>query len=716
MPSQAKPWSCAQAVQLALEEELEGFKRDATRRLLKVIAESEKAGEPLTNGNIPGFVEDDFGPVASAPNSPTFLLGKQRKSRNMGPAFEDYKKSINANGVCDAYDQSPPGSPPIQLKPRPTFQNAPQVISVVPDAPISMGRSPKDIMNGGPPNGEAGADAEAPDQTDGIVEGEEAPQQEQQEQPVVRFYAEKDDIDQLPPWRAHIRRLVTHAVFDPVFGALVVLSVVLMGAEIESSAKNDGKSDDGYLIAQGLCAVAFSIEVILRVLAYDLAFFGIGKGTGTNLWRWNLFDVACAFTMLVDISVELATAADGSSENHVARASQLRSLRLFRLMRVVRAMRLLRMAKAAGEMKKMTYALQYSLSPLLWAICFLCFVMYFFAVLFTQAATETVLEAGALDGHLAGLKGRWGTVSISFFTLFKATTGGIAWEDCVKPLGDHTSGFYTFGFIVYVLITVFLVMNMITAIVVESAFSSVQHYKGILMQEKAAEKDSYVKHLREVFERLDHDHSGDINADEMAMLLQDPVLQQYLESMEINADDASKLFCLLDKDDSGSVSIEEFCNGCLKMKGEAKNYDIHCLQYETQRLMHKCAQHIDYLEQGFLPKVVKTVRKTIEVATPMLQRRVENAASAGHIAPTEDHHGGGGIKLAGTHYTINLRDCRGTISGILSHPSPPPISRPSEFARVHVPHSKGESMGRDQQSLESNFKHLKKTPELADKE
>ena len=28
-----------------------------------------------------------------------------------------------------------------------------------------------------------------------------------------------------------------------------------------------------------------------------------GKGTGANLWRWNLFDVACALTMLVDISV-----------------------------------------------------------------------------------------------------------------------------------------------------------------------------------------------------------------------------------------------------------------------------------------------------------------------------------------------------------------------------------------------------------------------------
>merc|ERR1719382_246796 len=48
--------------------------------------------------------------------------------------------------------------------------------------------------------------------------------------------------------------------------------------------------------------------------------------------------------------------------------------------------------------------------------------------------------------------------------------------------------------------------------------------------------------------------------------------------------EARGLFLLLDIDGSGEVDIEEFCCGCLRLKGGAKTVDLVTLMYETKRL------------------------------------------------------------------------------------------------------------------------------------
>ena len=49
--------------------------------------------------------------------------------------------------------------------------------------------------------------------------------------------------------------------------------------------------------------------------------------------------------------------------------------------------------------------------------------------------------------------------------------------------------------------------------------------------------------------------------------------------------EAQRLFTLLDGDDSGEVGIDEFIEGCSKLRGSAKSIDVNMLIHETQTMI-----------------------------------------------------------------------------------------------------------------------------------
>jgi len=154
-------------------------------------------------------------------------------------------------------------------------------------------------------------------------------------------------------------------------------------------------------------------------------------------------------------------------------------------------------------------------------------------------------------------------------------------------------------FLAFISISVFGVLNILTSVFVESAMMSATHYKDLLIQEKLHDKEIYAKHMKAIFNKIDTDNSGSISADELECFLNDEHLRLYLEALELDLIETRSLFSLLDRDESGEVSIEEFCEGCLRLKGEAKSFDIHCLLYENQRMTFKWKEFMKFAEEMF---------------------------------------------------------------------------------------------------------------------
>lgn len=372
-----------------------------------------------------------------------------------------------------------------------------------------------------------------------------------------------------------VYRIVKHTHFDLASGLLILLNTAFVGCETDFMAKNFGNTNDTYAHLRHCFNVAFTCELAMRIMADKVNFF-----TSDGDFAWNYFDLVMVFSSWLELFFQTLDFGRSSSAGRV--------LRILRIVRITRAMRIGRILRYARTFRQIAYSLQSSIGTLFWAMVMIFLVVYCFAICFCQAVTEYRTDKGdaALAEDLYLYKELWLGVPQSLFSLYLAMTGGRNWGEVVNPLME-VGWAYTALFIVFISLTFFGVLNVVTAIFVDSALQSQQYYKDLLIQESMLRKQLYTQHLRHVFEQIDQDASGCINVDEMEYFLTDPNLNLYLQSIDIFPNDARALFKLLDRDDSGAITIEEFCEGCLRLKGEAKSFDLHCLIFNNALLQEK---------------------------------------------------------------------------------------------------------------------------------
>merc|ERR1712023_124848 len=108
--------------------------------------------------------------------------------------------------------------------------------------------------------------------------------------------------------------------------------------------------------------------------------------------------------------------------------------------------------------------------------------------------------------------------------------------------------------------------------------------RNFLIEEELKEKEEVDEQLRKLFDELDTSGSAEISLGEFESHMEDKRAQAYFNALDIDFDDVRTLFLLMDVDGSGSVDIEEFLQGCEKLKGDAKSIDLLMLHYEVRWL------------------------------------------------------------------------------------------------------------------------------------
>eukprot|EP00746_Dinoflagellata_sp_MGD_P085194 gnl/MRDRNA2_/MRDRNA2_33743_c0_seq1.p1 gnl/MRDRNA2_/MRDRNA2_33743_c0~~gnl/MRDRNA2_/MRDRNA2_33743_c0_seq1.p1 ORF type:complete len:718 (+),score=90.53 gnl/MRDRNA2_/MRDRNA2_33743_c0_seq1:228-2156(+) len=366
-------------------------------------------------------------------------------------------------------------------------------------------------------------------------------------------------------------KLVTSREFDLAMGVIIILGAIAIFVQTDWVAQNPEADIPASFQAIDFCFTGiFAVELGLRLLAFRRNFF-TGPDRG-----WHFLDTVVVVTALMEVVATF----DGL--NNVTVFRLLRILRMAKVTRVIRALRSL------APLRKMVVGILGCGGNLFWATILLFIINLGFAVCFTQAVSTTLAEDANMFNpqEQDELRKSYGTLLRSTYSLFKAVAGGQSWGEIADPL-LIISPFLCVLFCIFVLFIVFAVLNVVTAIFVDNSISCAVQDQEMRIIDTVDAMMSKVERAKSVFQRADADGSMELDWVEFRRSFKTQAMQEYFRDLEIEVNDVSaarRVFKLLDFDDNGAISIEEFMFGLARLKGGARSVDV-------ARILHNQKQH-----------------------------------------------------------------------------------------------------------------------------
>mmetsp|Transcript_140332 Transcript_140332/g.448506 ORF Transcript_140332/g.448506 Transcript_140332/m.448506 type:complete len:262 (+) Transcript_140332:1100-1885(+) len=228
------------------------------------------------------------------------------------------------------------------------------------------------------------------------------------------------------------------------------------------------------------------------------------------------------------------------------------------------------------------------MSTLFWSFLFIGLTVYVFAILFMSACTERFVAVGPkADDEISNiLRERYGGIYSSMVTLFMVTTGGVDWLDAMKPLVPVWP-VYEQAFIFYVFLMNFGVLNVVVGAFVATATEIASKDREAFVKAEIQQLELATHRIKTFFHEADKDNSGTLSWTEFRHHLKHPHVRAYFQGMGLDVSQAHLLFELLDADENDAVTIKEFLDGCLHLKGEARSLDMNMMMLMMKRMNDK---------------------------------------------------------------------------------------------------------------------------------
>jgi hypothetical protein len=256
----------------------------------------------------------------------------------------------------------------------------------------------------------------------------------------------------------------------------------------------------------------------------------------------------------------------------------------------------------------MMFAIFKSLDALVWVFVVLLYFMYIFAMIFMHATIglfESHLEGGGdalsmqgqecwqipADDHVAYMSCTFTRIDSSILTLFESVTGGRDWGKVFDSL-LRVNAFYGILYLAFVYFMLFLVLNVVIGTVVDVTSGVASKDRDRMVDHELAALKDYATDIEAFFKQADTDKSGQLSWKEFKTHLENDRVKAYFQTLDLDIRKAHTLFKLLDRNDNGEVGIEEFLDGCLRLKGQAKSLDMNLVIYQLETLIGEVSRTV----------------------------------------------------------------------------------------------------------------------------
>ncbi|CAE8648545.1 unnamed protein product [Polarella glacialis] len=378
-------------------------------------------------------------------------------------------------------------------------------------------------------------------------------------------------------WQRFCRRYLSdgkkmYQTFEVFFCLVIVLNCIALGIEADTDVRDNltGQLMHTFVVSEFVFTSLFLFELLVRMACLGIKRF---FPWDTSNW-WNCLD-ACLVLAAVFFSwiVPLLAMAGFEINKDAARTiSALRGVRLLRLVQVVRKVDIFH------EVWLLLRGLTDSMRVLFWTIIVIVFITYIFAVFglvmiaknISELHHDVQLQANPdleekatlemLSSYLCGL-------SQMMYTLVQVLTLD-SFNAITRPLLVYIPWSWLFWY-AYIAIAVFVLMNLVTAIIVENAVSASRNDEERMLSMRAQAKSSELHQLKNLFFLMDSDGDGILSFSEFEAAFNDPTIIQKWRLLDFEPEECKRLFKLLDTGD-GNIDTEEFFEGLSRMKGPAQ--------------------------------------------------------------------------------------------------------------------------------------------------
>jgi len=376
------------------------------------------------------------------------------------------------------------------------------------------------------------------------------------------------------------KRMISSPQFDAAVALLILSNCVFMGFQVE----NDDKAA-GVIVLQIVFCVLFTIELTTRFAADFRRFFQKDV-------VWNIFDSVTVFGSIIELVIKfsLPNRQDSSSGQFLV----LRCLRFLRFLRVARMLRV----KAFRELRLMVQSMLCCLKPLTWTVLLLVMVIYIFSIVFAQATNDAKKEGKIQAKYASALEEHFLTMYDSMFTLLSFILGGTDWLQYAIALGS-LSPVYKLLLCGYVIFTQLALLNVVTAIFVDSSMNAAMNDKQLVIQDEMVREGLNKTELEKLFDEASEGNST-LSVKKLRQYLEDEQAKTYLKILDVHYREPNELVRVLDANHDGAIDAQEFVKGCLKLKSQ-RMVDVYSAVLEIRPAL------------SFLKNTLSAIRQKLEV-------------------------------------------------------------------------------------------------------
>jgi len=403
------------------------------------------------------------------------------------------------------------------------------------------------------------------------------------------------------------------------FGVLIFCNCATMSIEVEILLGRMQGWRTFLDVSEQIYTAFFVLEVCLRFAAFGWRYYAPGGGGS-----WSDFGDLCVVSTTGVLAVWILplfdSGGDGASSELLQALTVLRALRLVRIVRVVARIELFH------EVWLLLRGLSESCRVLFWTVVVIFLITYIFAVFGVPLLSVRLQEQyhDQEDEVLGDLIEMTDGVMALVFTLLQVLTLD-SWTQIVRDMARYIPWCCIYFFL-YVAIAVFVLMNLVTAIIVENALNSSKQDEEAVVAEKERERQKELCSIRHLFEMIDVDGNGVLTRTEFQSAFEDPEVATKLKFLNIQQKDCMDMFNLLDSGD-GVLSLEEFFEGLRRMEGLAQAKDVFRMGKIVENLLRSIRHHSLVQEKAVSPEIEQGLKPSENMMLQKLEE-VMKAVSA----------------------------------------------------------------------------------------